>query len=391
MNTQDRSQLLKLRVIFYSLAFLTAFYAIFSAVLMTEPGQSLNLPRSWIINYYALNWLFITVNVLMLCGLIWLHRKFKIAHYSFIIFAIIGVGSATFVANNMLYLLFPSEHKNANYVTIEEADKVITDDAVIYALEVNGEAVAYPRKHMEIPHIAGVNLGGEDVVMTFCALSNLAIAYDQHEGLGENSDLGIKIQVHNNLLMVDDNSGELIQQITGETEFSKKKLKEYPSDMMSYASYKKLYPQGKVYIYKFDRKMDNFILGVFEEPMKQQFSPAAGPIFPTLSLSDDRLGQKEQVWGFDWKNEQVAFTKTFMEQQPVFQFVHANTDVVAIYDADLDIISVFEVRDNSVDLSESQDYSFYINSPAFEKLPVDGGIFWMIWSHWYPNTGLLDV
>ncbi len=52
--------------LFIALACVTAFVSIFSAVLMTEPGQSLNLPRDWLISYYANKWLLIALNVALL-------------------------------------------------------------------------------------------------------------------------------------------------------------------------------------------------------------------------------------------------------------------------------------------------------------------------------------
>ncbi len=36
--------------IFIALAVVTAIFSIFSAVVMTEPGQSLNMPKEWVFN-----------------------------------------------------------------------------------------------------------------------------------------------------------------------------------------------------------------------------------------------------------------------------------------------------------------------------------------------------
>lgn len=105
----------------------------------------------------------------------------------------------------------------------------------------------YPRHHLEIPHIAGATIGGKDVVMTFCGLSNLPVVYDQDMGSGR-TDLGVLSQTHNNLLMVDRESNELIQQITGRTEFSDKRLKTYANTMMTWENFKRAYPEAGVFI-----------------------------------------------------------------------------------------------------------------------------------------------
>ena len=57
------------RVHFFVVAVITAAVSIFSAVLMTEPGQSLNLPRNWTMTYYHHHWWFIAFNVVLLAYL----------------------------------------------------------------------------------------------------------------------------------------------------------------------------------------------------------------------------------------------------------------------------------------------------------------------------------
>ena len=67
----------KPKVVFIFLALVTAFVSIFSAVLMTEPGQSLNLPREWVFGYYANRWIFISINVALLLSLWIMNNKYK--------------------------------------------------------------------------------------------------------------------------------------------------------------------------------------------------------------------------------------------------------------------------------------------------------------------------
>jgi hypothetical protein len=232
--------------VFYSFAVVTAILSIFFAVLMTEPGQSINIPREWVITYYVNRWFFIITNLFLLAVLLWLNNKYKFWRPIWMLLASAGVIICITAANFLLPTFFPAYQHNANYVTIAEADAVLSDDSVIYAVEINGETKGFPRKHLEIPHIAGAKIGGEKVVMTFCGLSNLPVVYNQDIGNGR-SDLGVLLQTHNNLLMVDRESGELIQQITGQTEFSKKKLKTYPNTMMSWGNFKSVYSDAVDY------------------------------------------------------------------------------------------------------------------------------------------------
>jgi hypothetical protein len=376
--------------IFIGLAIVTAVFSIFSAVLMTEPGQSLNLPRDWVVGFYKNRWLFIGTNLLLLAALWWLNLKYQFWRNSWMVLASTGVIVCIIAANFLLAAFFPAYQYGANYVTVAEADKVLADDDVIYAVEINGEAKGYPRKHLEIPHIAGAEIGGEEVVMTFCGLSNLPVVYDQNIDDGR-SDLGILLQTHNNLLMVDRESGELIQQITGKTEFSDKKLKSYPNTMMSWKNFKRLYPEAEVFIYEFNRVLDSFLLAVFEGPMEKQFSEEHGAIFPTLTMEDDRLPTKELIWGLDAGGQQAAFTEGFLKNNPVFQFSLGGNEYVIAYNADYDIVKLFERTINGrVIAVESIEIDGQTAAGKLTEVPLHNGVFWMIWAHWFPETEVFN-
>lgn len=373
-------------LIFSLLAVVTAFVSIFFAVLMTEPGQSLNLPREWVIGYYANRWLFIFINLSLLAALWWLNAKYRFWRNIWMSLASAGVIVCIIAANFLLAAFFPAYQYGANYVSVSEADALLSDDAIIYAVEINGETKGYPRKHLEIPHIAGAEIGGEEVVMTFCGLSNLPVVYDQNIGDGR-SDLGILLQTHNNLLMVDRESGELIQQITGQTEFSDRKLKSYPNTMMSWKNFKRLYPDAEVFIYEFNRTLDSFLLAVFEGPMEKQFNEEHGAIFPTLAMQDDRLPNKEQIWGLDVGGQQAAFTSVFLKKNPIFEFNLGGNEYVIAYYAEFDAVKLFQrtINGRVIDV-DSIDINGQTAAGKLMEAPLHNGVFWMIWAHWFPET-----
>ncbi|MGF1757128.1 DUF3179 domain-containing protein [Photobacterium sagamiensis] len=380
----------KQKILFLVIAIVTAVFSIFSAVLMTEPGQSLNLPRSWVMTYFQYRWFFIGVNVCLLAYLWYLHVSLNIWSRFWVSLASVGVAVCIIAANFLLTAFFPSYQYGANYVSITDADKILSDSDVIYAVEINDEVRGYPRKHLEVPHIAGDNIGGKDVVMTFCALSNLPVVIEQDIGFGQ-SDLGILIQTHNNLVMVDRNSGELIQQITRTPEFSEAKVVSHPNTMTTWKSFKELYPQATVFNYEFNRVVDSLLLALFEGPMEQQFSNEYGPIFPTLAMNDNRLPPKEQIWGFDSGDVQAAFTRSFAQKNPVFKFDLEGHPLVLVYDEEHDIVNLFDgvIDDQLVDF-ESIDFRGTNENGRLKQLPMHNGVFWMVWSHWYPGTQVFN-
>ncbi|MGI9328261.1 MAG: DUF3179 domain-containing (seleno)protein [Pseudomonadales bacterium] len=377
-------------MLFSFVATLTAVAAIFFAVLMTEPGQSLNLPREWVVAYYSNRHLVVSLILLLLSALWWLNLRYGFCRKFWLVLASVGVLLCIVAANFLLAALFPPYQYGANYVSVTEADKKLSDEQVVYAVEINGEAKGYPREHLQIPHIAGATIGGNDVVMTFCPLSNLPMVFDQSYGR-EQLDLGVLIQTNNNLLMNDRASGELIQQITGRTEFSHENLRTYPNTMMSWKVFKRLYPNAEVFLYPFDRMLDRFLLAVFDEPIKRQFSEDYGPIFPTLAMIDARLPHKEQVWGISVGGEQAAFTKSFLESNSVFGFELGGMPLLLRYDSGLDVVRLFERPTNlpAADIHKVDIQGSFARS-ELRGVPMHNGVFWMVWAHWFPGSTVFN-
>ena len=94
--------------LFIALAFVTAFVSIFSAVLMTEPGQSLNLPCDWVFGYHSNKWLFIILNLGLLAALWFMHIKYRIWGKIWMSLASLGVIFCIISANFLLPAFFPS-------------------------------------------------------------------------------------------------------------------------------------------------------------------------------------------------------------------------------------------------------------------------------------------
>lgn len=374
--------------VFIVIAAVTVTYSLFSVLLMSDVGQFIALPRSWIITHYKFNWLFGGINLLMMASLWYLHVAHNIGRKWWMIWGTVGVLLSIVAANVINYVIFPSKHHGANYITVQEADTKLQDHQVIYVVEINGDVRGYPQDHLEIPHIAGSKIGGEDVAMVYCGLSNFALVFGQDYGYGK-SDWGVMAQVHNNLLLKDHESGELIQQITATTEFSGTKLNVYPNTMMNWASFKELYPGAKVFIYPFDRLLDPIIKWAFEASLKIQNDRDRGAAFPTLSMSDKRLNQKELMWGYNSGEAQIAFTRDFAKKNGVYRFELNGEALVLVYDTDHDIVTLFNrIKDGQEVEFQSVDFRGQTETTQLEQMVLYNGVYWMVWSHWFPDTKL---
>lgn len=374
--------------LFIILATVTAVYSLFSVILMSDVGQFIALPKSWIITYYKSKWIFGGINIVLLVFLWHQHVTRKIAPRWLMVAATAGVLGCIFAANVLNVLLFPTKQHTATYVSIKDADAILSDDQIVYALEINGEVRGYPQDHLELPHVAGAKIGGEQVAMTYCGLSNLPVAIAQDIGHGASS-LSVMAQVNNNLILRDNETGELVQQITGTTEFSKTPLTVYPNTMMTWGSFKELYPDALVFVYAFDRMLDPVLRWFFAETLKVQDDPDKGAAFPTVSLEDKRLKPKELVWGYNAGNEQIAFTHAFAKKNPLYEFESNGEPLVLVYDSSHQIVTLFSrVIDGKQASFKSIDFRGQTESVRLTQKPLHNGVYWMVWSHWFPETKL---
>ena len=118
-----------------------------------------------------------------------------------------------------LHLGLRHQQNSATYYTVEEAKDFVRGDESVIVIENNGEARAHPDYHIKRPHLAGSpeGLGGENVILTYCAMTHLGHGY-KPEIKGEKLDLEVIAQHGNNLIMKDLNTGEPIQQMYGTRE-----------------------------------------------------------------------------------------------------------------------------------------------------------------------------
>ena len=95
-----------------------------------------------------------------------------------------------------------NQKDSARFYSIDEAKDYVGPSNPVIVMENNGVARAYPQAQLLRPHLAGneEGLGGENVVMTYCAMANLGIGYTP-EVEGEKLELDVLAQHGNNLVL----------------------------------------------------------------------------------------------------------------------------------------------------------------------------------------------
>jgi hypothetical protein len=357
-----------MKALFNLYALTLAMLAIYCAVLMTEPGQMIGVPRDWLLNYYRYMPQFWAGQAVALAIFWFMNNRGKFWKPIWMWLASAGVLLTFWVESYAMSTAFPTEQYSAQFYSVEDADEFIPEeDTRVYVAQVNGETRIFPPYHLQVPHVAGWESEGTGYAVTYCGLANLPMVVETDYGLGA-SDLQVLGQSHNNLIFKDLNSGAAIQQITMQSEFSDHKTTVHPNTMMDWDTAKALYPDALVYIYAMDRVIDNVMLALFEEPLEEQRN-IDNPdfIFDTLNLDDTRLNPKQEIFGYDNGTEQIAIDPGFARANDGF---------------------VLQLGGEDIQISTDGQVVRLFNSMG-EQVPTHNGVHYGIWTQFFRNTEVL--
>jgi hypothetical protein len=130
-------------------------------------------------------------------------------------------------------------------------DKVYFEHEPVIAIEIEGEAKAYPLSVLMFHEIVNDKIGGVPVTATYCPLCNAAIVFDRrltHNGEEHLLDFGVSGMLRNSdMVMWDRQTESWWQQFTGEAlvgELTGAELTWLPSMLISYEEFFTTYPDG---------------------------------------------------------------------------------------------------------------------------------------------------
>ncbi|MBL1215702.1 MAG: DUF3179 domain-containing protein [Ignavibacteriae bacterium] len=138
---------------------------------------------------------------------------------------------------------------NPKFVDPHEADDWLADIEPVIALEINGEAKAYPLQILIWHEIVNDKLSDTLVTVTFCPLCYSALVFNRRTKGMENM-FGVSGLLRNSdMVMYDQITESFWQQFTGEAivgEMLGEQLELIPSQIISFQQFKNNYPNGKV-------------------------------------------------------------------------------------------------------------------------------------------------
>ncbi len=297
------------------------------------------------------------------------------------------------------------------------ADLWLADASPVIALDVNGDARAYPLAILTRHEIVNDVFGDLPVAVTFCPLCNSAIAFDRRVD-GETLRFGVSgLLRHSDLIMWDDQTQSLWQQLTGEGlvgAHTGALLDIVPTQLVGYAAFRQRYPAGQVLSPGPRRYGSNPYVNYDSNPRPFLF----------MGELDERLFATERVLGASLDGQTIAYPFSLLAEARVVNDRLADRDVVAFWQpgatSALDASSI----DNSRDVGMAALFSRELEGRSLTFRAVDGAImdeetgtewnifggavagelagaqlqmlnafphFWFAWAAFYPDTALYQV
>lgn len=240
----------------------------------------------------------------------------------------------------------------------------LKDEDVVFGIEINGEARAYPRRIMEVREMVNDTLGGRHLGIPYCTLCGAAQAYytDQlPDGIDRPILRTSGLLIRSNKVMYDINTFSVFDTFRGDAvtgPLAEKNLKLEQASVITtnWGRWKEEHPETTVLV-------EELALGRDFDFRNNR--DAGGPIFPVGNV-DPRLPVHEDIIGVITASGQpVAFqrSKAFVALQNGAEITYENVHLK------LDAGGVRAVDANGADLGSHQ-------------------AFWFAWSQFHPETAL---
>jgi hypothetical protein len=294
------------------------------------------------------------------------------------------------------------------FISIQEADKYLEDSELVLGLNINGDVRAYPLQILVWHEIVNGKVGGVPVAVTYCPLCFTNQVFNStmvdDEGKTVILEFGTSGKLYNsNLVMYDRTTKSLWSQAMAQAIVGKLagvKLERIPFDVAYWNEWKQLYPESKVL-----SRDTGSTRPYGADPYGDYYTN--GEVLFSVSNSDDRLGLKEIVVGFEnngqykaYKLQEIENKKIINDQvngKPIALF-SLYTFMVRAYDPTVDgqvLEFSYNTKDqNFIDKQTGSLWNFegkavngQMKGKQLTRLPFDEG-FWFEWVAFHPETEL---
>lgn len=243
--------------------------------------------------------------------------------------------------------------ENPRYVSIEEADKMLDDNDVVFIVESEDGIYIYPQKILVWHEIVNEKFSGEMVSITYCPLTGSAIGFKGSLSTGETTFGTSGKLLNSNLVMYDRTTKSYWPQILGiaiKGELKGESLEEFPVIWTRWKFAKVYYKKAEVLSENtgFIRDYNKDPYGSYLE--QNNYYDSGRPFFPVMQ-SDKRFDDKEVMIAGRLNGSPFALLKRYLSDKKIIQFEIDKTPLIAVYDPNLDTARIFKRTIAQKDLS----------------------------------------
>jgi hypothetical protein len=209
-----------------------------------------------------------------------------------------------------------------------DADEWLSDREPVLAVEIGDPARAYPLQILVWHEIVNDTLGGRPIAVTYCPLCNSSLVFDRRVR-GRTLTFGTTGNLRNSdLVMWDRQTESWWQQLTAEAvvgELTGTRLAVLPSQLLSWADFKRLHPDGDVL------SRDTGVPRDYgRNPYEGYDRPHSAP-FLFDGDPDDRLPPKERVIAVLTERETLVVPFSRLARKPVLELEAGDLPIVVFY------------------------------------------------------------
>ena len=196
------------------------------------------------------------------------------------------------------------------FIGVGAADDWIEDQEPVVAIEIDGDARAYPVQIMIWHEIVNDTVGGVPVAVTYCPLCNSAVSY-RREVRGVETTFGTSGSLYASALVMYDRATESLwthfdgRAVVGV--LAGDQLETVGSPLIAWSDFKSIYPDGLV----LDRDQTGFARRYGANPYVGYDDPATSPFLFRGAL-DNRALAKQRVVGVVIGDDASAFALEFV-------------------------------------------------------------------------------
>jgi len=280
--------------------------------------------------------------------------------------------------------------QSQNVVMKTKDENQIPSDRLVIGVENNGEAKAYPIAALAYHHQVRDNIGGKQVMVTYCSVCRTGRVYEPVVN-GNIETFRLVGMDHFNAMFEDEHTGSWWRQSNGESvagELKGMRLKELSFKQLTVSKWFDLYPNGSV------MQPDQTFLSEYDSLGKFEKGKSKSSLTGTDSSS---WNPKSWVVGIELGNSSKAYDWNDLKNEKIINDVIGNTPIFLVLSTDGQSFAAFErpvnslfTVSNDILYSDGQIYNF-----AGVGLPPSSGQlkqinayqeFWHSWSTFHPGT-----